>query len=143
MTPEERLRAFLDAMLTWERRVSPIFVQSTLAEMQAETVPLLAIFAEHLTEKGRSSKEWGKKIHPKNGIPTCVADGQYDQEIERVAPTLRKTTFYAFTRWRPDPAMVYRYKIVVDEQGEAHVDEMRYGSVVGGKPPEKWRSYTY
>ena len=143
MTPEERVRMFLDAMLAWERRVFPTCTTDTREQMQAHTAGLLAIFREHLTEKGRGPKEWGKKIHPTRGIPTSFSDGQYDQEIDRVETTGRKTTFYVFTSWRPNPTMVYRYKVVVDGAGESRVDEMRSGSVFGGKSPDKWRSYTY
>ena len=141
LTPEERVRLFLDAMNEWERRVFPRAVGATDAQMKGWVAELRAIFDAHLTEKGKGPKNWGKKIHPTKDVFTSVSDQQYDQAIVRVEPVpKRKAKFYVFTTARRDANTAYRFTVVVDEHGVPLVEEQRWCVVVNGTPTGDWKS---
>ena len=139
MTPDDRVRLFLDAMTQWERRVFPELTTAAQAQMKRWTDELRAIFDAHLTIKGKGPKHWGRKIHPTKGVPTSVSDRQYDQEIVRVDPGPTKSSCFVVARPRRDPNTAYRFKVVIDKAGVPWVDEQRWCVVVDGKMTEDWK----
>jgi hypothetical protein len=139
MTAEERVRLFLDAMNQWERRVFPEFVKANDAQMNRWTEELRAIFAAHLSKKGKGPRQWGKKIHPTKDVPTNVSDRQYDQQIVRVDPGPTKSSLFVITQSRQDAHTAYRFKVIVDKAGVPWVDEQRWCVVVDGKLTEDWQ----
>ena len=101
MTPEERVRLFLDAMHEWERRVFPKAVRATDAEMKAWVGELRAIFDAHLTAKGKGPKNWGKKIRTQRRTSTRACQtGSTDQEIVHIVEPFpkKKTSFHVSRR---------------------------------------------
>jgi len=142
MSPEERVLAFTKAMFEWERKVFRGFEKSTREDNQQAAKELRAIYDDHLSEKGKGLKEFGRKIHPKYGTPVSVSDGQYAQALLRVDRGPRKSPVYVITTGARD-FTAYRYKVVIDAEGVPWIDEMRACVVVKGNPTEDWTLRRY
>jgi hypothetical protein len=139
MTPDERVRLFLDAMSQWERRVLPEFVKADEVQMKRWAEELRVIFDAHMTAKGKGPRGWGRTIHPTRGIPTSVSDRHCDQEIVRIDPGPTKSSSFVVTHARQDANTAYRFKVVVDKAGVPWVDEQRWCVIAQGKMTEDWK----
>ena len=97
MTSEERVYAFLEAMVEWELRTYPQCTTAPKPLMQTWSAELRRVFDEHLTAKGKGPKAWGKRFHPTHDIPTHFSDPP--QWALAAEPELKRGAC-ALCRWR-------------------------------------------
>lgn len=126
MTPEERVRAFALAMADWERwyvKQSRASRGTAWEELQAFKEQardrLREIFAEHLTEKGRSEARFGAKLRSLS----ASRPPKYEQEIRRVEPGGKPNRVYVVTEGGMNTW--FRYTVTTAEGNEPLIDELR------------------
>jgi hypothetical protein len=131
MTPEERVRRFLDAMTAWELRAEPIIVAGLgradfdgSPELASEVRSLEAIWSEHLTDKGRSAARFGRRLDNRRRIPVVQRPAQYDHDVLRTEDGAKKSTCYVVTKSRWNPLEEFRFTIAV-VKGEPRIDDLK------------------
>jgi hypothetical protein len=145
MTPDERVRRFLEAMTAWERDAYPTITNGlstagfdSSPDLAAAVAALQAIFDAHLTDKGKSDDRFGRRWANRRRIPVVQTPPQYDQVVASVESTSKKTTFHVVTTHRTIPASSWRYTVVVDASGEPRIDDLR-----GRVGASDWKRYSY
>jgi hypothetical protein len=141
MKPEERVLRFCDAMADWERRALVALKTADSPESRKGAYDrLVAIFDEHLSEKGKKPSSFGQRLGggPRLGGGSASEPPQYAQVLERVEGG-RGGLVYVVTRSGPGgmPNTRWRYAVRVDAAGECRIDDAR-ACVVGADGAEKW-----
>ena len=142
MTPEERVRAFLDAMTAWEPRAQrAITTGVSAAEDESLKAALRAIYDEHLSDKGKAPARFGRNLAGPG--PTVQDPPKFDQDVQRVEDGPKKSLFYVMTKPRHDPNTGWRFTVAVDAKGVPRIDDLHGAPMREGKLVGEWAKFGY
>jgi hypothetical protein len=140
-TPEDRVRLFMTALNEWERTAPRIIVSGTREEKASMRAALEAIYAEHVSAKGRGPKRFGRNLLGPG--PSAEEPPRYhDDDVISVEPASKKSTVYVVTKGQRQPHRRWRFTVVLDDAGDAKIDDLHGGFAYSGEVQE-WKSFGY
>src|SRR5260370_23010383 len=140
MTPEERVRSFMAAMVEWEPRVHQALITGAKAEWQSLIGELRTLYDQHLSAKGKGANRFGRNLV---SGPAVSNPPKFDQGIERVENGAKKSLFYVITKPRKDPFTVWRFTVTVDASGTPWIDDLHGKAVSHDGPKGEWSRFGY
>jgi hypothetical protein len=129
MTPEERVRAFLDAMTAWEPRALRAITTGASA---TEKESVKAGFGPSTTSTCRT-----------RGRPSVQDPPKFDQDVQRVEDGPKKSLFYVMTKPRHDPNTGWRFTVAVDAKCVPRIDDLHGAPMREGKLVGEWAKFGY
>jgi hypothetical protein len=141
MTPEERVRAFLDAMTEWEPRAHSGLLSGQKVHEGPIRDQLRAIYEEHCSAKGKGPARFGRNLL--GGGQGLSAQPKFDQDVLQVEDGPKKSLFYVMTKPRHDPNTGWRFTVAVDAKGVPRIDDLHGAPMREGKLVGEWAKFGY
>ncbi|MGH7296918.1 MAG: NTF2 fold immunity protein [Polyangiaceae bacterium] len=122
MTPEERVRSFMAAMVEWEPRAHTALMSGQRVHEGPIREQLRAIYEEHCSTKGKGAGRFGRNLV--GGGQGLSSQPKFDQEVLRVEAGPKKSVSYVITKPRRDQTTLWRFTVTVDAAGKPGIDDL-------------------